>query len=304
MEIRKIAIAIDGSPLSVASMDQAVNMACRINSDVDLIFIEDVNLKKIANFNHIKMISPFSSSNKSIIKDKELSDVFKSQKIRINNAINYAFKGKNLKHEFLSSEGVVEKEIVKLSKSSDLLVMAWAGWKTANYYFSSPYIQGQSQLNFPVLSKISLSLRAKEILLKKSVSTLVLIEALPKNSETLMYFDGSEDSMNTLKYVMKNVSKMLDYDDLPYESENETIPLNIVVDNASLDKLKYELKAYNKSANLIKVDKLCFDDLKSYIKKTKAKLFVSSYKAFKNLSDGIDIISDVPVSFMLVKNND
>src|SRR5512146_300494 len=60
--IRKILIAIDASPHSLAALQAAAEFAARVNAELSGLFVEDINLLRMAELSFVREVSHYSAT--------------------------------------------------------------------------------------------------------------------------------------------------------------------------------------------------------------------------------------------------
>ncbi|ABB23185.1 universal stress protein [Pelodictyon luteolum] len=126
MIIRQIAVAIDCSPHSIASIKAARELAERMQADIQGIFVEDSNLFSLAELPFSSEIRPYSHEPRAI-EPAELERAVRLQAEKAEAALLSAIGNSTLRHSFSIRRGLVPEEVVEAALECDLLVLGRSG---------------------------------------------------------------------------------------------------------------------------------------------------------------------------------
>ncbi|KZK73469.1 MAG: universal stress protein UspA [Pelodictyon luteolum] len=126
MIIRRIAVAIDCSPHSMASLKAARELAERLQADIQGIFVEDSNLFRLAELPFSCEIRPYNQEPR-VIEPAELERAVRRQAQKAESALLAAIENSTLRHSFITRRGLVPEEVVAAALESDLLVLGRSG---------------------------------------------------------------------------------------------------------------------------------------------------------------------------------
>ena len=124
--IKQILIALDASPSSMSALENAVELASRMNAELVGLFVEDINLLRATQFPFAREISVFSTGFRRL----EFSDLerqLRAQANRVRRIMEQITRGKNVPTHFRVARGVVAEEILDASKDADLLIIGKIG---------------------------------------------------------------------------------------------------------------------------------------------------------------------------------
>lgn len=190
--IKRIALAIDASPLSKIATKEAVQLAARLNAEISAICVEDSNIKKMASNAYVKTVSPFVASSQ-IFDEEAVKNITRLQTSKAKSHLEQEISGLKIPYTFEVKTGNVKDEILSISKGADLLVIGWAGWQTTNLYGTS-YIKDSSSFKI-----IRLGETTKKIINNIGTSTLIVRGEFERDLPIITAFDGSESSEKALQ---------------------------------------------------------------------------------------------------------
>lgn len=124
--IRTIAVAIDNSPHSRASLEAAVKMASRLQAELVGIFVEDINLLRVAGLPFTEEIRRYSSTT-SRLDEEQLERLLRLQAREARELLERAAEALTVRHTFRVLRGMVPDELMSASTEADILVLGRSG---------------------------------------------------------------------------------------------------------------------------------------------------------------------------------
>ncbi|ABL66166.1 universal stress protein [Chlorobium phaeobacteroides] len=124
--IRTIAVAIDCSPHSLASLNTAAELAGFLHANLTGIFVEDINLLRLADIPLSREIDFFSEKTENI-EITGLEQLLQIQEQQAETSLQKAAGKFMVKHTFRVCRGKVPEEVVIASLEADLLVLGRRG---------------------------------------------------------------------------------------------------------------------------------------------------------------------------------
>ncbi|NTW64558.1 MAG: universal stress protein, partial [Chlorobiaceae bacterium] len=124
--IRTIAVAIDCSPHSLASLNTAAELAGFLHADLTGIFVEDINLLRLADIPLSREIALFTEKSDNI-EIAGLEQLLRIQAQQAETSLQKAAGNFMVKHTFRVCRGKVPEEVVIASREADLLVLGRKG---------------------------------------------------------------------------------------------------------------------------------------------------------------------------------
>jgi len=124
--IRTIAVALDCSPHSRASLDAAAEMAARLRADLIGIFVEDINLLRMAGLPFAEEIRLYSSSTGKL-DEGQLERLLRLQAREARELLQRTAEALTLRHTFRVLRGMVPEQLMSAAPEADILVLGRSG---------------------------------------------------------------------------------------------------------------------------------------------------------------------------------
>ncbi len=124
--IRHIAVALDCSAHSIASLKAAAELARLMKADLTGIFVEDINLLRMAELPFSHEIRIYTAEPKKI-EPSELERSLRLQAKSAKEALQRIANELRIEHSFRISRGMVPAEVIAAALEADLLVLGRSG---------------------------------------------------------------------------------------------------------------------------------------------------------------------------------
>ncbi len=124
--IRHIAVALDCSPHSLASLKAAAELARRMHADLTGIFVEDINMLRMAELPCSHEIRIYSAEPEKIDM-QQLERSLRLQAKEAESALQRIAGELMVEHSFRVCRGMVPAEVILAAHDSDLLVLGRSG---------------------------------------------------------------------------------------------------------------------------------------------------------------------------------
>jgi nucleotide-binding universal stress UspA family protein len=124
--IRRILVALDASTSSLNALQTAVDLAARFDAELLGLFVEDINLLRLAQLPFAREISFFSSRSRRIA-PQEMELQLRTQAARIRKVLAGAAERFGVHWEFRTARGDVGTEVLSAGDEADLVVMGKIG---------------------------------------------------------------------------------------------------------------------------------------------------------------------------------
>jgi nucleotide-binding universal stress UspA family protein len=129
--IRRILIALDASPASLAALEAAAELARRLDAELLGLFIEDINLLRLSDLPFASEVGLHSASI-SLINREQVEQRFRAQANQARRALADITQNSKLHTEFRVARGPISTELLTAALETDLIIMGKAGWSQRN----------------------------------------------------------------------------------------------------------------------------------------------------------------------------
>jgi len=121
--VRRILIALDASPHSLAALEEAAALAERLRAELVGLFVEDINLLHLADLPGAPVVSRLAGGGP----DARILHELRALAGQARRALEAAGRRSGVPASFRVSRGRVAAELIRAAEEADLLVMGWAG---------------------------------------------------------------------------------------------------------------------------------------------------------------------------------
>jgi nucleotide-binding universal stress UspA family protein len=168
--VRRILVALDTSPHSMAALEAAVNLAAKMNAELQGLFVEDAALLRLAEAPCAREILNFSTAEVPLSRaSMELR--LRGQAEQARKALATAARRAQVEWSFRTVRGDVASEVLAAASDIDLLAMGKGGWSLDR--------------------RVRMGSTALE-LSTSSIPVLLLSESgMPPKAPLVVYYDGS-----------------------------------------------------------------------------------------------------------------
>jgi nucleotide-binding universal stress UspA family protein len=182
LAIRRILVALDASPDSLAALEAAVALAAQIEAELQGLFIEDVELLRMAESPLAREIL-YPSAKAAPLSRAGMEQRLKTESERARHALSEAAERARVPWSFRSVRGEVSAELLAAAGATDLLCLGKLGWSLGS----------QARLGSTALCL--------------AASTIpVLLHLAPRASgtlPTLVYYDGSAAAKRAVRAAVQ-----------------------------------------------------------------------------------------------------
>jgi nucleotide-binding universal stress UspA family protein len=181
--IRSIAVALDCSPHSRASLVAAAEMASRLRAELIGIFVEDINLLHMAGLPFIEEVRRYSATTGKLDPD-QLERLLRLQARQACEMLQKTADALTIRHSFRVLRGMVPEELMSAAPEADILVLGRSG--------RSP----SCRKGLGSTARSALNEGKKTVLLMRPGITAA-------EGPLLVLYDGSEGSMRALEVALE-----------------------------------------------------------------------------------------------------
>ena len=175
MSIRRILVALDGSPHSLAALKAAAEMAARLHAELTGIFVEDINLLRLAGFPFACEVGS-SSATRHELDRGAMERKLKASAERARHAMTETAGRLRIHWSFRVARGSVPAVLLASSSSADLVVLGRA--------------------SRALCSQFRLGSTARHVMAKTPCGILVLQEGVPVRGRVMVVYEGMTKSLS------------------------------------------------------------------------------------------------------------
>lgn len=125
--IRRILVALDASPSSLAALRAAADLAARLDAELVGLFVEDINLLRLADLNLAREVSIFTSAGR-LFDRQSIEQQLHSQARQARRALAQIGERGHLRWSFQVVQGIISQELLQAAENTDAIVLGKAGW--------------------------------------------------------------------------------------------------------------------------------------------------------------------------------
>lgn len=125
--IRRILVAIDASPSSMAALQAAADLAHQLDAELVALFVEDINLLRLADLPFARRISLYSATEQVIDREK-IEREMRAHANAARRALDEMASRQHLRSSFRVARGVINDELIQASSEVDLIILGKSGW--------------------------------------------------------------------------------------------------------------------------------------------------------------------------------
>jgi len=130
MPFRRIVVALDGSPTSLAALEATAELASAWGAEITGLFLEDTSLLRMASLPFAQEVGSHSGAFRALNVGQAEREL-RSQADRARNTLWYVAERFRLTASFNVARGTVQKELLKALNESDMLSMGKGGGSVA-----------------------------------------------------------------------------------------------------------------------------------------------------------------------------
>jgi nucleotide-binding universal stress UspA family protein len=177
-ERQQILVALDGSRESLAALDAAVSLAKELDADLIGLFVEDINLVRLAQMPFAREVH-LTTARFRTLTSTEMSAAMRVQAARIRRALRNATQQAGVRSEFRIVRGLVPTAVTAAAVNADLLILG--------------------RISRPLNRRIRLGSTARAALAQVSRSILLMRQHQATERSVLVTFDNTDLSWRALR---------------------------------------------------------------------------------------------------------
>jgi nucleotide-binding universal stress UspA family protein len=168
--IRRILVALDASPHSLTALHAAAELAVGLKAELVGLFVEDINLLRMARLPSSREIGGFSSSRRPIT-TPQMELQLRTQARRARQALALEARRARVQWSFRVARGIISSELLAAAAEADLVILGKIGW--------------------PLTRTRRLGSTARAVLSQAACLTLILQHGARLGLPVLIVYDGS-----------------------------------------------------------------------------------------------------------------
>jgi nucleotide-binding universal stress UspA family protein len=190
LKIRRILVALDASPHSLAALEAAADLAASFQAELIGLFVEDVNLLRLADLPFTREIGLFSARRRQI-EVHEVERQLRGQARRVRRTFSVITQRLDLRGTFRVARGAITSKLLDAAADADMIILGKAGW--------SPIRLRQ------------MGSTARAVALKSSALTVVLQDGTRLCSPIMLLYGDSPLAQKTLTVAARLVEEEEDW---------------------------------------------------------------------------------------------
>ncbi len=183
---RRVVLALDTVSGDPRVLDQVAALAARLRGDLLALFVEDIDLVRLAGHRHVFTCSTLSGGARELAADY-LQTSLRLQTQRLCRAMEEAAARRQIKAAFELRQGRLMTEVLEAAGDDDLVVISWSapGWSASGRV--APWV-GSTPPPAAVVQALT----------EARVRSVLLLHPHPGDGPVLVAFDGSEAAWHGL----------------------------------------------------------------------------------------------------------
>lgn len=125
--IRRILVALDASPHSLAALEVAVDLAAQLGAELEGLFVEDINLLNLADLPMARELVVYATHPRSLDRMR-MAEQLHVQASMARKALEQLAEKAQVSWSFRVSRGVIVAELLAAAEEMDLILLGRTGW--------------------------------------------------------------------------------------------------------------------------------------------------------------------------------
>jgi nucleotide-binding universal stress UspA family protein len=126
-KITRILVAVDASPLSLEALEAAARLAASLEAELLGLYIEDINLLRIADSPFAREVGLFSGSIRDLDSHR-LERQLRAHAKQVRRRLSQLAESSQIRWSFRVVRGEIETELISAASDVDLVILGRSGW--------------------------------------------------------------------------------------------------------------------------------------------------------------------------------
>ena len=127
LKIQRILVALDASSHSLAALEAAADLAASFDAELIGLFVEDVNLLRLADLPFTREIGLFSARRRQI-EIHEVERQLRGQARRVRRTFTVVTQSMEVHGTFRVARGAITSKLLDAAADADMIILGRAGW--------------------------------------------------------------------------------------------------------------------------------------------------------------------------------
>ena len=189
LKIQRILVALDASPHSLAALEAAADLAASFDAELIGLFVEDVNLLRLADLPFTREIGLFSAQRRQI-EVHQVERQLRGQARRVRRTFSVITQRLELRGRFRVARGAITSKLLDAAADADMIILGKAGWSPTRRRMGST---------------------ARAVALESSALTVVLQDGTRLCSPVMVFYGDSPLAQKTLAVATRLVEEEEDW---------------------------------------------------------------------------------------------
>lgn len=180
--IRRILVALDGSRQSLAALETAVSLAAEVEAELVGLFVEDINLLRLADLPFAREVRFFSTTTQQL-DSRRMQAEMRARATQARRALTAAAKEAEVRASFRVVRGQVTPEVLTAAIEADLLMLG--------------------RVSRPLTRRVRLGSTARAAAVKAPRSVLLMRHRVGSAQPMMVTYDGTDWGRRTLETAVR-----------------------------------------------------------------------------------------------------
>lgn len=146
--VRRILVALDASPHSLAALRAAAELAADLDAELVGIFVEDINLLRLSDLPLAREVTIYTTSSRSLNR-QQVERQLRTQARMAQRALEEIARRRQIRWTFQVAQGVIASELLAAAEDTDIILLGKSGWSRRRRLGSTTRVivtQGPNQI--------------------------------------------------------------------------------------------------------------------------------------------------------------